>query len=145
MRYKWGSLNSFCASWHWGCIHICEKQRKVLVWWVMVYTLTKAPHWTLHTICIQSSLSLPGQLTCNDPENENNPKLWVALSGGRVVVFDASSWSMLHDCIQVGHSQLVRTERLQAMFKLAPCDKWTCSPVHYILCMYRITVYTKYS
>lgn len=59
------------------------------------------------------SLSSPGQLTCNDPENENNPKLWVALSGGRVVVFDASRWSMLHDCIQVGHSQLVRTERLE--------------------------------
>lgn len=39
-----------------------------------------------------------------------NPKLWVALSGGRVVVFDASSWSLLHDCIQVGESQLVRAE-----------------------------------
>lgn len=37
-----------------------------------------------------------------------NPKLWVALEGGRVVVFDASTWSMLQDCIQVGESQLVR-------------------------------------
>lgn len=39
-----------------------------------------------------------------------NPKLWVALEGGRVVVFDASTWSMLQDCIQVGESQLVREQ-----------------------------------
>uniref|UniRef100_A0A672F826 DENN domain-containing protein 3-like n=1 Tax=Salarias fasciatus TaxID=181472 RepID=A0A672F826_SALFA len=35
-----------------------------------------------------------------------NPKLWVALSGGKVVVFDAASWSMLQDRIQVGESQV---------------------------------------
>lgn len=58
-------------------------------------------------VCLSS---LPGQLTCNDSENEMDPKLWVALDGGRVVVFDASSWSMLHDCIQVGESQLVRLQ-----------------------------------
>ncbi|XP_074509876.1 DENN domain-containing protein 3-like isoform X2 [Sebastes fasciatus] len=51
-------------------------------------------------------LYTPGQLTSNDSEGEMNPKLWVALSGGRVVVFDAASWSMLQDCIQVGESQL---------------------------------------
>nr|XP_046255892.1 DENN domain-containing protein 3-like isoform X2 [Scatophagus argus] len=51
-------------------------------------------------------LYTPGQLTCSDPEGEMNPKLWVALSAGKVVVFDASSWSMLQDCIQVGESQL---------------------------------------
>ncbi|XP_071324269.1 DENN domain-containing protein 3-like isoform X1 [Trachinotus anak] len=51
-------------------------------------------------------LYTPGQLTCNNSEGEMNPKLWVALSGGRVVVFDAASWSMLQDCIQVGESQL---------------------------------------
>lgn len=57
--------------------------------------------------CLFPSLS-SGQLTCNDSEGEMNPKLWVALSGGRVVVFDAASWSMLQDSIQVGESQLVR-------------------------------------
>ncbi|XP_075905416.1 DENN domain-containing protein 3-like [Nelusetta ayraudi] len=51
-------------------------------------------------------LYTPGQLTCNDGNNDMNPKLWVALGGGRVVVFDASSWSLLRDCIQVGESQL---------------------------------------
>ncbi|XP_038567498.1 DENN domain-containing protein 3-like isoform X2 [Micropterus salmoides] len=51
-------------------------------------------------------LYTPGQLTCNDLQGEVNPKLWVALSGGKVVVFDAASWSMLQDCIQVGQSQL---------------------------------------
>ncbi|XP_061771718.1 LOW QUALITY PROTEIN: DENN domain-containing protein 3-like [Nerophis ophidion] len=51
-------------------------------------------------------LYTPGQLTCNDSKDEMNPKLWVALSGGRLVVFDAASWSMLQDSIQVGESQL---------------------------------------
>uniref|UniRef100_A0A7N6BQH3 UDENN domain-containing protein n=1 Tax=Anabas testudineus TaxID=64144 RepID=A0A7N6BQH3_ANATE len=39
-------------------------------------------------------------------KGEMNPKLWVALSGGKVVVFDAASWSMLQGSIQVGSSQL---------------------------------------
>uniref|UniRef100_UPI003AAD2776 DENN domain-containing protein 3-like n=1 Tax=Centroberyx gerrardi TaxID=166262 RepID=UPI003AAD2776 len=51
-------------------------------------------------------LYTPGQLSCSDSEGDGNPKLWVALSGGRVVVFDAASWSILQDCIQVGASQL---------------------------------------
>ncbi|XP_061572742.1 DENN domain-containing protein 3-like isoform X2 [Cololabis saira] len=51
-------------------------------------------------------LYTPGQLTCNDLQGEMNPKLWVALSGGRVVVFDAASWSMLQDSIQVGETQV---------------------------------------
>ncbi|XP_008275276.1 DENN domain-containing protein 3-like [Stegastes partitus] len=51
-------------------------------------------------------LYTPGQLTCNDSVGEMNPKLWVALSGGRVVVFDAASWCLLQACIQVGESQV---------------------------------------
>ncbi|XP_024122822.1 DENN domain-containing protein 3 [Oryzias melastigma] len=51
-------------------------------------------------------LYTPGQLTCKDSQWEMNPKLWVALSGGRIVVFDAASWSLLQDCIQVGESQV---------------------------------------
>lgn len=49
----------------------------------------------------------PGQLTCKGSGKEMYPKLWVGLDGGRVVVFDASSWSMLQDCVQVGESRLV--------------------------------------
>ncbi|KAM9852525.1 DENN domain-containing protein 3-like [Aulostomus maculatus] len=51
-------------------------------------------------------LYTPGQLTCNASKSEMNPKLWVALSGGKVVVFDAATWSMLQDSIQAGTSQL---------------------------------------
>ncbi|XP_053743781.1 DENN domain-containing protein 3-like isoform X2 [Synchiropus splendidus] len=51
-------------------------------------------------------LYTPGQLTCLDSDMVVNPMLWVALSGGRVVVFDATCWSKLQDCIQVGESQL---------------------------------------
>nr|XP_040020179.1 DENN domain-containing protein 3-like [Gasterosteus aculeatus aculeatus] len=55
---------------------------------------------------VQVLLYTPGQLTGNDSKIERNPKLWVALTGGKVVVFDAASWSMQQDCIQVGASQL---------------------------------------
>uniref|UniRef100_A0A4W4GIY8 UDENN domain-containing protein n=1 Tax=Electrophorus electricus TaxID=8005 RepID=A0A4W4GIY8_ELEEL len=34
------------------------------------------------------------------------PKLWCGLSSGTVVVFDAATWSMQHNCIQVGTKQL---------------------------------------
>nr|XP_023010278.2 DENN domain-containing protein 3 [Maylandia zebra] len=51
-------------------------------------------------------LYTPGQLTGTGKVGDMNPKLWVALSGGKVVVFDAASWSMLQDCIQLGQSQL---------------------------------------
>ncbi|XP_061676537.1 DENN domain-containing protein 3-like isoform X2 [Syngnathoides biaculeatus] len=55
---------------------------------------------------VRMLLYTPGQLTCDDSKDEMNPKLWVALSGGRVVVFDAASWSILQDAIRLGESQL---------------------------------------
>ncbi|XP_028281858.1 DENN domain-containing protein 3-like [Parambassis ranga] len=65
------------------------------------------PSWNLaEPQTVHVLLYTPGQLSCNKSEVEINPKLWVALSGGRVVVFDAASWSMLQVCIQVGESQL---------------------------------------
>ncbi|XP_070822891.1 DENN domain-containing protein 3-like [Chaetodon trifascialis] len=51
-------------------------------------------------------LYTPGFLSFSPSPGEMKAKLWVALSGGKVVVFDAASWSMLQDCIQVGESQL---------------------------------------
>lgn len=56
------------------------------------------------TVCVL--LYTPGQLRDKKSQRLMNPKLWVALSGGRVVVFDAASWSMLQDCIQIGESQV---------------------------------------
>ncbi|KAJ8334059.1 hypothetical protein SKAU_G00396980 [Synaphobranchus kaupii] len=50
-------------------------------------------------------LYTPGQLS-SDAEGDGNPKLWCALSNGKVVVFDAASWSMQQNCVQVGVSQL---------------------------------------
>nr|XP_020468528.1 DENN domain-containing protein 3-like [Monopterus albus] len=51
-------------------------------------------------------LYTPGHLTSSDSEGDMNPKLWVALSGGKVVVFDATTWSMVQNSIQVGESKL---------------------------------------
>ena len=39
-------------------------------------------------------------------------QLWVSVSGGKVMVFDASSWSLTHTC-QVGNARLVRTTNPQ--------------------------------
>ncbi|KAM8869502.1 DENN domain-containing protein 3-like isoform 2-T2 [Spinachia spinachia] len=55
---------------------------------------------------VRALLYTPGQLTSCDSKSEMNPKLWVALAGGKVVVFDAASWSMQQYCIQVGASEL---------------------------------------
>ena len=49
-----------------------------------------------------------GQLEKSDIDGDGNPKLWCALSHGRVVVFDAASWSVQQNSVQVGSSQLVR-------------------------------------
>ncbi|KAM9415831.1 DENN domain-containing protein 3-like isoform 2-T3 [Salvelinus alpinus] len=52
-------------------------------------------------------LYTPGQLgVSSDSEGDGNPKLWCALSDGKVVVFDATSWSMQQNQVQVGTSRV---------------------------------------
>uniref|UniRef100_A0A8C7DI15 DENN domain-containing protein 3 n=1 Tax=Oncorhynchus kisutch TaxID=8019 RepID=A0A8C7DI15_ONCKI len=52
-------------------------------------------------------LYTPGQLgVSSDSEGDGNPKLWCALSDGKVVVFDAASWSMQQNQVQVGTSRV---------------------------------------
>nr|XP_015213003.1 PREDICTED: DENN domain-containing protein 3 isoform X2 [Lepisosteus oculatus] len=51
-------------------------------------------------------LYTPGQLSFSDSGSDGNPKLWCALSDGKVVVFDAASWSIQQNCIQVGATRL---------------------------------------
>lgn len=78
---------------------------------VCFYCIVSSHSSPLHRSCIPRPLS-SGQLNYGDSEGEMNPKLWVALSGGKVVVFDAASWSMLQGSIQVGSSQLVSADML---------------------------------
>ncbi|XP_047006717.1 DENN domain-containing protein 3 isoform X1 [Ictalurus punctatus] len=51
-------------------------------------------------------LYTPGQLGAASSDGGGYPKLWCALSEGKVVVFDAASWSLQQNCIQVGTSRL---------------------------------------
>ncbi|XP_016363412.1 DENN domain-containing protein 3 isoform X2 [Sinocyclocheilus anshuiensis] len=51
-------------------------------------------------------LYTPGQLTFPDRDVDGKPKLWCALSCGKVVVFDAVSWSLKQNCIHLGESRL---------------------------------------
>ncbi|XP_026145157.1 DENN domain-containing protein 3-like [Carassius auratus] len=51
-------------------------------------------------------LYTPGQLSVSSLDGGGNPKLWCALSNGKVLVFDAASWSMQKNSVQVGKSRL---------------------------------------
>ncbi|XP_026104739.1 DENN domain-containing protein 3-like isoform X2 [Carassius auratus] len=51
-------------------------------------------------------LYTPGQLGVSELDGGGNPKLWCALSDGKVLVFDAASWTMQHNSVQVGKSRL---------------------------------------
>uniref|UniRef100_A0AAY5K9K8 UDENN domain-containing protein n=1 Tax=Esox lucius TaxID=8010 RepID=A0AAY5K9K8_ESOLU len=66
-------------------------------------------------------LYTPGQLYYSEADATRNPKLWCALSGGRVVVFDATSWSMSQNSIQVGYCQL------NCMLRLDKDQVWIAS------------------
>uniref|UniRef100_A0A8C1FIP7 DENN/MADD domain containing 3b n=1 Tax=Cyprinus carpio carpio TaxID=630221 RepID=A0A8C1FIP7_CYPCA len=59
-----------------------------------------------HPQSVDVLLYTPGQLTVPDRDVEGNPKLWCALSCGKVVVFDAVSWSLMQNCIHLGESRL---------------------------------------
>ncbi|XP_028342543.1 DENN domain-containing protein 3-like isoform X3 [Physeter macrocephalus] len=51
-------------------------------------------------------LYTPGHLDPAEKVEDAHPKLWCALNGGRVVVFDASSWTVLQHCFKAGASKL---------------------------------------
>lgn len=52
-------------------------------------------------------LFLLGHLDPAEKVGDANPKLWCALHQGKVVVFDASSWTIHQHCVRVGTSKLV--------------------------------------
>ncbi|XP_039536036.1 DENN domain-containing protein 3 isoform X2 [Pimephales promelas] len=51
-------------------------------------------------------LYTPGQSSFCASGVDGNPKLWCALSCGKVVVFNAVSWSLMQNCIHLGDSRL---------------------------------------
>ncbi|XP_010871469.2 DENN domain-containing protein 3 isoform X2 [Esox lucius] len=56
---------------------------------------------------VEVLLYTPGQLDASsDSGGDGNPKLWCALSDGKVVVFDAASWSIQQNQIQLGASRV---------------------------------------
>ncbi|XP_067323360.1 DENN domain-containing protein 3 [Anolis sagrei] len=54
---------------------------------------------------VEVLLYTPGELDPAERHGDAHPKLWCALSDGKVVVFDASTWSIQH-CFKVGSSKL---------------------------------------
>ncbi|NXP73116.1 DEND3 protein, partial [Ramphastos sulfuratus] len=50
-------------------------------------------------------LYMPGHLDPSERPGNAHPKLWCALNEGKVVVFDASTWSIQH-CFKMGRSKL---------------------------------------
>ncbi|XP_060051903.1 DENN domain-containing protein 3 isoform X2 [Erinaceus europaeus] len=51
-------------------------------------------------------LYTPGHLDPAEKVEDAHPKLWCALSEGKVIVFDASSWTIHQHCFKVGTSKL---------------------------------------
>ncbi|XP_047396224.1 DENN domain-containing protein 3 isoform X2 [Sciurus carolinensis] len=51
-------------------------------------------------------LYTPGHLDPAEKAEDARPKLWCALSGGKVIVFDASSWTIHQHCFKVGSSKV---------------------------------------
>ncbi|CAM2107075.1 unnamed protein product [Caretta caretta] len=51
-------------------------------------------------------LYTPGHLDAGDKIEDARPKLWCALSEGKVIVFDASTWTIQQHCFKVGSSKL---------------------------------------
>lgn len=51
-------------------------------------------------------LYTPGHLDPAEKAEDSHPKLWCALGAGKVLVFDASSWTMHQHCFKLGNSRL---------------------------------------
>ncbi|NXW87634.1 DEND3 protein, partial [Alopecoenas beccarii] len=51
-------------------------------------------------------LYTPGHLDPSERPGNAHPKLWCALNEGKVVVFDASTWSIQQHCFKMGRSKL---------------------------------------
>ncbi|KAB0366774.1 hypothetical protein FD754_010930 [Muntiacus muntjak] len=57
-------------------------------------------------------LYTPGHLDPAEKVEDAHPKLWCALNEGKVIVFDASSWTIHQHCFRVGTSRLDSTDFL---------------------------------
>ncbi|XP_034372676.1 DENN domain-containing protein 3 [Arvicanthis niloticus] len=55
---------------------------------------------------IEVLLYTPGRLDPAEKVEDAHPKLWCALNEGKVVVFDASSWTVHQHCFKVGASKV---------------------------------------
>ncbi|KAM8785713.1 DENN domain-containing protein 3 isoform 2-T2 [Rhynchonycteris naso] len=55
---------------------------------------------------VEVLLYTPGRLDPAEKVGDAHPKLWCALHEGKVVVFDASSWTIHQHCVRVGTSKL---------------------------------------
>ncbi|XP_029403722.1 DENN domain-containing protein 3 [Mus pahari] len=55
---------------------------------------------------IEVLLYTPGRLDPAEKVEDAHPKLWCALNEGKVVVFDASSWTVHQHCFKVGSSKV---------------------------------------
>ncbi|XP_052017641.1 DENN domain-containing protein 3 isoform X2 [Apodemus sylvaticus] len=55
---------------------------------------------------VEALLYTPGRLDPAEKVEDAHPKLWCALNEGKVVVFDASSWTIHQHCFKVGSSKV---------------------------------------
>nr|XP_032809049.1 DENN domain-containing protein 3-like [Petromyzon marinus] len=73
-------------------------------------------------LAVDALLYVPGELLHGGGGGEGTPpRLWCALSGGRVVVFDAATWTVEHGHLQAG------TKRLNRLLCVGGSQVWAAS------------------
>ncbi|XP_036119777.1 DENN domain-containing protein 3 isoform X1 [Molossus molossus] len=70
---------------------------------------------------VDALLYTPGHLDPAERVGDAHPKLWCALHTGRVIVFDASSWTVHQRCVHVG------TAKLNCMAMVGQSQVWAGS------------------
>ncbi|KAL7984014.1 hypothetical protein Chor_002584, partial [Crotalus horridus] len=122
MKYKKdvfeANLKSECDLWHLMVKEMCAGKKMAddhKVWGLPMMVPKTTTETLKHKInpsagetfpqAVEVLLYTPGQLESTEKLGDAHPKLWCALNGGKVVVFDASSWSLQHS-FKVGSSKL---------------------------------------
>ncbi|KAK2502568.1 hypothetical protein MC885_010077 [Smutsia gigantea] len=78
-------------------------------------------------LAVDGLLYTPGHLDPAEKAGDARPKLWCALSQGKVAVFDASSWTAHQHCIKVGASKLVWAGSEDSVIYIISAHSMSCN------------------
>jgi hypothetical protein len=74
------------------------------------------------------AISSLGHLDPAEKVEDAHPKLWCALDEGKVIVFDASSWTIHQHCFKVGTSKVVSEAFGSSVWRQCEVERWAGDP-----------------